>query len=74
MRTLLFRYDIAVWHVTEAMQLKLFQMACADMILLSKVDLAGRERIGKIKAWLDERFRRYRLIEATHYTRAVRDG
>src|SRR6266513_3265322 len=23
-------------------------------------------RLGKIKAWLDERFNRYRLIEATH--------
>ena len=25
-----------------------------------------RGRIGKIKAWLEERFHRYRLIEATH--------
>jgi G3E family GTPase len=30
-----------------------------------------RGRIGKIKAWLDERFHCYRLIEATQYTRAL---
>ena len=50
MRTLLFRYHLAIWRVAEAIQLKLFQMACADMILVNKVDLVDRERIGKIKA------------------------
>jgi G3E family GTPase len=50
----------------ELMELKLFQMACADMIILNKVDLVGREQIVKIRAWLDSRFHRYRLIEASH--------
>jgi len=50
----------------ETMQLKLFQMACADMILLNKVDLISKDRLSKIKAWLDEQFHRYRLVEASH--------
>jgi G3E family GTPase len=55
-----------IFTAPETMQLKLFQMACADMILLNKVDLVGRDQLAKIKAWLDDRFHRYRLIEATH--------
>lgn len=39
-------------------------MACADLIVLNKVDLAGREQVARIRAWLDTRFHRYRLIEA----------
>ncbi len=54
-----------VFAAPETMELKVFQMACADMIILNKVDLVDRARIGKIKAWLDDRFHRYRLIEAT---------
>ena len=48
------------------MELKLFQMACADMIVLNKVDLVDREQVGRIEEWLDSRFHRYRLIEASH--------
>jgi len=55
-----------VFAAPETMELKIFQMACADMIILNKVDLVDRDRIGKIKAWLDSRFHRYRLIEASH--------
>lgn len=55
-----------VFVAPETMQLKLFQMACADMIILNKVDLVGRDELDKIKAWLDSRFERYRLIEASH--------
>jgi G3E family GTPase len=51
--------------VPEAMELKLFQMACADMVLLNKVDLVERCDIERIIAWLDSRFQRYRLIETT---------
>ncbi len=41
-------------------------MACADMIILNKTDLVNREKIGKITQWLDSRFHRYRLVEASH--------
>ena len=54
-----------VFAAPEAMELKIFQMACADMIILNKVDLVGRDQIGRIREWLDSRFHRYRLIEAS---------
>jgi len=54
-----------VFAAPETMELKLFQMACADMVILNKVDLVDRDQIGRIKAWLDNRFHRYRLIEAS---------
>lgn len=46
------------------MRLKLWQIGCADLLILHKVDLVGREQIERIKAWLDEHFHRYRLIES----------
>ena len=55
-----------VFAAPESMELKIFQMACADMIILNKVDLVGRDQIGEIREWLDSRFHRYRLIEANH--------
>ena len=55
-----------VFAAPETMELKLFQMACADMVIVNKVDLVGRDQIGRIKEWLDSRFHRYRLIEASH--------
>ena len=53
-----------VFEVPELMELKIWQIAFADLLILNKVDLAGREQIGRIRAWLDERMNRYRLIEA----------
>jgi G3E family GTPase len=53
-----------VFAAPETMELKLFQMAWADMVILNKVDLVDRNQIGKIKEWLDSRFHRYRLVEA----------
>ncbi len=53
-----------VFAVPESMELKIFQMACADMVILNKVDLVDRDQIAKIKDWLDSRFHRYRLVEA----------
>lgn len=50
----------------ETSQLKLFQMACADLILLNKVDLVSSAELDKIKAYLDSQFHRYRLLETTH--------
>jgi G3E family GTPase len=54
-----------VFAAPETMELKMFQMACADMVILNKVDLVDRDRIDNIKTWLDSRFHRYRLVEAS---------
>jgi G3E family GTPase len=53
-----------VFAAPETMELKMFQMACADLVILNKVDLVEHDQIGKIKEWLDSRFHRYRLVEA----------
>lgn len=53
-----------IFAAPEMMELKLRQVAFADMLILNKVDLVTREEIARIKAWLDERFHRYRLVEA----------
>jgi G3E family GTPase len=53
-----------VFEVPELMELKIWQVAFADLLILNKVDLAGRAQIDRIRAWLDERMNRYRLIEA----------
>ena len=55
-----------VFAAPEHMRLKLWQIGWADMLILNKVDLVGRNQVEKIRAWLDEHFNRYRLIEATH--------
>ncbi|HZD30878.1 MAG TPA: GTP-binding protein [Candidatus Angelobacter sp.] len=55
-----------VFAVPEQMELKIRQVAYADMLLLSKTDLASRDEIARIRAWLDDRFSRYRLVEAPH--------
>ena len=55
-----------VFAAPEQMKLKLWQIGFADMLVLNKVDLVNRNQIEKIKAWLDEHFHRYRLIEAAH--------
>ena len=55
-----------VFDVPESMELKIRQMAFADMVILNKVDLVDRPAIDRIKEWLDSRFHRYRLVEAQH--------
>ncbi len=50
----------------ELMELKLRQVAFADMLILNKVDLVAPKEIERIKAWLDDRFHRYRLVQASH--------
>jgi G3E family GTPase len=55
-----------VFAAPDMMELKIVQMAYADMIVLNKVDLIGRDEVGRIKEWLDSRFHRYRLVEASH--------
>ncbi|MGH7866007.1 MAG: CobW family GTP-binding protein [Candidatus Binataceae bacterium] len=54
-----------IFAVPEMMELKLRQIAYADMLILNKADLVGREEIARIRAWLDDHFHRYRLVEAT---------
>jgi G3E family GTPase len=54
-----------VFAAPEMMELKLRQVAFADMLILNKVDLVTREEIGRIRSWLDDRFHRYRLVEAS---------
>ena len=54
-----------IFAVPEMMELKLRQVAFADMLILNKVDLVSRQEIARIKTWLDDRFHRYRLVEAS---------
>ena len=46
--------------------LKLRQIGFADMLVLNKTDLAGDEQVAKVRAWIDSRLNRVRIIEATH--------
>ena len=55
-----------VFDNPDVMELKIRQMAFADMVILNKVDLVERAHIDRIRAWLDSRFHRYRLVEAHH--------
>ncbi len=54
-----------VFAAPEMMELKLRQVAFADMLILNKVDLVDPEEIQRIKAWLDDRFHRYRLVQTS---------
>ena len=54
-----------VFAAPEMMELKLRQVAFADLLILNKVDLVTPQEIERIKAWLDDRFHRYRLVEAS---------
>ena len=54
-----------IFAAPEMMELKLRQVAFADLLILNKVDLVTPGEIERIKAWLDDRFHRYRLVEAS---------
>ena len=54
-----------VFAAPELMEVKIWQIAFADLLILNKVDLVTRRRIKDIRAWLDDRMHRYRLVEAT---------
>ncbi|MCV9966886.1 GTP-binding protein [Pararhizobium sp. BT-229] len=54
-----------IFAAPEMMELKLRQVAFADLLILNKVDLVAPEEIGRIKAWLDDRFHCYRLVQAS---------
>lgn len=49
----------------EHMQLKQYQIAAADLLLLNKVDLVDAEAMERISGWLSENFRRHRVIKTT---------
>jgi G3E family GTPase len=53
-----------LFDVPEQMELKMRQIAYSDMLILSKTDLVSREEVGRIRAWLNERFPRSRMVEA----------
>ena len=53
-----------VFAAPEHMELKIWQVATADMLVLNKTDLVGPEQTEKIVAWLDDHLHRYRLLEA----------
>ena len=48
----------------ELLDLKLRQIAFADLLILNKTDLVSRDEIDRIRAWLDDRFTRCRIAEA----------
>jgi G3E family GTPase len=48
------------------MDLKLRQVGFADMLILNKVGLAGPEQVEKVRAWLDDRFNRLRIVETNY--------
>lgn len=50
---------------SEHMQLKQYQIAAADLLLLNKVDLVDAEAMERIESWLSENFRRHRVIKTT---------
>lgn len=47
-------------------QLKLRQIAFADMMILNKTDLAGQDQVKKVRAWIDDHFSRLRTVETNH--------
>ena len=55
-----------VFAAPELERLKLWQIACADMLILNKVDLVDGAQLERIYAWLDERFHRVRVLETSH--------
>lgn len=52
-------------------QLKLRQIAFADMMILNKADLAGPEQVKKARAWIDEHFSRLRIVRDQLLRRAA---
>jgi G3E family GTPase len=50
-------------HLT---QLKLRQIALADMVVLNKVDLATPEKVEQVREWIDHHFNRIRIVETNY--------
>jgi G3E family GTPase len=45
------------------MDLKLRQIASADLLIVNKVALAGPEQVAKIRRWIDDHFNNIRIVE-----------
>ena len=54
-----------VFAAPEMMDLKLRQMAFADLLILNKADLVSDGEMRRLRAWLEDRFDRHRLVAAT---------
>ena len=48
------------------MDIKLRQIGFADMVILNKVDLAGKAKVGKVREWIDHHFNRIRMVETNY--------
>jgi G3E family GTPase len=55
-----------IFAAPEMMELKLRQVAFADLLILNKIDLVTPQQIERVMAWLDDRFHRYRLVQTSH--------
>ena len=55
-----------VFAAPEVERLKLWQIACADMLILNKVDLVDGAQLERIYSWLEEHFHRVRVLETSH--------
>ena len=55
-----------LFSTPELMELKAWQIAFADLVVLNKRDLVSEAEVEKIRGWLDGLLNRYRLIEARH--------
>lgn len=47
-------------------QLKLLQIAFADMVVLNKVSLAGPQKVATTRAWIDDHFNNIRVFETDY--------
>ena len=50
----------------ELAELKLRQIAFADMVILNKVDLAGPEQVNEVKKWINGRINNIRLVDSNY--------
>ena len=55
-----------VFAAPDVEQLKLWQIACADMLIVNKVDLVDDAQLERVSSWLDQHFHRLRVLETSH--------
>ena len=47
-------------------ELKLRQIAFSDLVIVNKVDLAGRDKVKEVRDWIDNRMNRVRIVETEY--------